>query len=219
MTAAERLLKEMETLEGKEKIDKWVTEYIEKEKNKIEKINILMSNTNYLEWLNQFTQDKESFCDDDWLYFSDLISETDRENVSKLCLFYEGIERFAKSNHIYPIQDKFGNVYKIKLNEIGYEIGILIGQGSVFSCKRCPIKNEKEFIDFNDIMNNKKQEQVDRINTCLETISKMVVATYESGVPIESIIYTLDNTIKEIIFQKDKLKEAALKLKKVHLNK
>ena len=44
-----------------------------------EKIKKLMSNIDYLKWLYQFTQDKDSFSSDDWLYFPERISETDRK--------------------------------------------------------------------------------------------------------------------------------------------
>lgn len=198
MGAETEILKEMKTRKGKKKIKKWVEEYIELEKVKSENIKALMSNTNYLDWLIKFTQDKEKFCDDDWLYFPERINDNDKENVDNLCLFYEGINKYAKENYIYPIPCEFGNYYRIKLNDIGFEIGILIGQGTVFTCKRVPVEKEQEFIDFNDIRMGKKQESVDQINTSLDTLSNMVLTTYESGVPIESIVDTLEKTISEI---------------------
>ena len=203
MSLAEKISKEIETPEGKAKISKWVVEYIEKENVKSENIKVIMSNTNYLEWLCKFTQDKEGFSNDDWLYFPELIKDSDKENVEKLCLFYEGIDKYARQNHIYPTQCEFGNFYKIRLNEIGFEIGILIGQGTVFFCNKVSAEKEEEFIDFNDIMTGKKQEQLDQINANLVSLSNMVVTAYESGVPIEAITYTLENTIKEITSQKE----------------
>ncbi len=199
MSAEEKILKNLETPEGESTMNKFIKEYIEKENVKSEKIKILMSNTNYLEWLNQFTQDKEGFSDNDWLYFPEQISDSDKENVEKLCLFYEGINGYADSNHIYPLQSYFGNFYRIRLDKIGFEIGILIGQETVFFCNKVAVENEQEFIDFNDIMTGKKQEQVDKINANLESLSNMALTAYESGVPIESITYTLENTINKII--------------------
>ena len=79
----------------------------------------------------------------------------------------------------------------------------MAGQGIIFFCRKVSVKNEQEFIDFNDIMIGKKQEQVDRINESLENLSNMVLKAYESGVPIESITYTLENTIKEITSKKE----------------
>ena len=90
MDVGEKILKDLETPEGLEKMHNWLDKYAKKEKDKYEKIKIMMSNTNYLEWLNQFTQDKNGFYDDDWQYSPDLITESDKENVEKLGLFYEG---------------------------------------------------------------------------------------------------------------------------------
>lgn len=203
MNVAERILKEMETPEGKAKLDKWVEEYWAKEKVKNEKIKKLMANKDYLIWLDQFTQDKDEFYDDDWLYCPEKIKDSDKENVEKLCLLYEGINNYSQQNHIYPEPCEFGNFYKIKLDEKGFEIGTLIGQNVIFFCKKVSIVNEQEFIDFNDIMTGKKSEQVDQINAKLDSLAKMVKAIYESGVPIESINYTLENTLKELISQNE----------------
>ncbi len=211
MDAAERILKEIETPEGQKKLSKWVEEYIEGEKIKNENIKVMMSNTNYLDWLCKFTQDKEGFSDDDWLYFPEQIKDADKENVEKLWLFYEGIDKYAESNYIYPFQCEFGNFYKIRLNEKGFKIGTLIGQGTVFFCKKIAVKNEQEFIDFNDIINGKKREKVDQIRTSLDSLSNMVLTAYESGVPIEAITYTLENTIKEIIFPKENKSKSLIK--------
>lgn len=201
MDVGEKILKDLETPEGLAKMHNWLDKYAKKEKDKYEKIKIMMSNTNYLEWLNQFTQDKNGFYDDDWQYSPDLITESDKENVEKLGLFYEGIEKYATSNYISPSLCEFGNFYKIRLDEKGFEIGFLIGQGTVFFCKKVAVENKQEFIDINDIITGKKQEKTDKINASLETLSNMVLTAYENGVPIESIVYTLDNTIEKIISQ------------------
>lgn len=102
MDFADKLLEELDTPEGQAKIDKWVEEYIVQEEAKNKQIRIMMSNLNYLKWLNQFMQDKESFYDDDWLYFPEQITDSDQKKVDILGLFYEGINNYAKLNYIYP---------------------------------------------------------------------------------------------------------------------
>ena len=203
MNAAEKILKDMETPEGQERMKKWAEKYIAEQRENDLKIKNMMSNTTYIEWLKQFTQDKEGFSDDDWLYFPEKISESDKKNVEILHLFYNGIGRYAEKNHIYPTPCDFGNFYRVKLNGFGFEIGILVGQGTVFFFNKVSLEDDKEFIDFNDIMTEKKQDNVDQINTTLESLSNMVVTAYESGVPIEAIINTLDNTIKGITSKKE----------------
>ena len=49
----------------------------------------------------------------------------------------------------------------------------------------------------------KKQDNVDQINATLDSLSNMVITAYESGVPIEAIVSTLDNTIKGITSKKE----------------
>ena len=73
MYAQEILLKKIQTPEGKAEIDKWINDFIKKQKIKDMEIKSIISNTNYFEWLNLFTQDKESFFDDEWLYFPEAI--------------------------------------------------------------------------------------------------------------------------------------------------
>ena len=182
---------------------KFIESCVEKEKYRTEKIKDMMTNPDYFEWLNEFTQDKKGFSDDTWLYFPNEIKDSDKENVEELHLFYDGIDKYASANYIYPVDCEYGNFYKIRLDEIGFEIGVLSGQGVVFFCKKVPVENEQEFIDFNDIMTGKKPEQVDQINAKLDSLAKMIKAIYESGVPIEAINYTLENTLKELISQNE----------------
>ena len=120
-----------------------------------------------------------------------------------LHLFYDGIDKYAGENHIYPTPCDFGNFYRVKLNDFGFEIGILVGQGTAFFFNKASLEDDKEFIDFNDIMIGKKQNNVDQINVTLDSLSSMVIDAYENGVPIEAIVSTLDNTIKGIASKKE----------------
>ncbi len=203
MKITKKMLNEIETPEARVDMDRWFLKYIEKENARNEEIKIMMANQSYLEWLTQFTKDKEGFSDEDWLYFPERIKDSDKANVEKLGLFYDGIDNYAQQNYIYPLPCEFGNFYKIRLNEIDFEIGMLVGQGTVFYCKKVKVENEQEFIDFNDIMTNKKQEQVAKINTILESLSNMVFTAYKNGVPIEAISSTLEDIIDEITSSKE----------------
>lgn len=203
MRADEKILKDMQTPEGKAKMNEWIKDYVVKEKVKNEKIKSMMSNTTYIEWLKQFTRNKDGFSDDEWLYFPEKISETDRKNVEKLCLLYKGIANYSQQNYIYPIPCEFGNFYRVKLGNFGFEIGILVGQGTVFFFNKVLLEDDKYFIDFNDILLGKKQDNVDQINATLDSLANMIITAYESKVPIEAIVSTLENTIKNLISKKE----------------
>lgn len=203
----------MNTQERQEKKKKWVEEYIAKENDRNTKIQKMLSNTDYIKWLEIFTTEYSCFNDNDWLYFPERLSKTDLEQVNNLHLMYSGIERYASENYIYPTVCDFGNFYKIKLENTGFEIGMLTGQGTLFFCNRVEIENEKDFIDFNDIINNKKRDNTTTIKNKLNELSNLVVSLHKSGVPLEAIMFTLDNTLKEINSQNDLSQAKVLKRK------
>lgn len=213
MSVVEEILKELNTPEGTEKLKKWAESYTEKENAKKIKIQELLSNTDYIKWLETFTIEHPSFSDDNWLYCPEKISKKELENVNKLHLIYSGIEKYASENYIYPTACDFGIYYKIKLDNTGFEIGRLIGQGTLFFCNRVEIKNEKDFIDIIDIINNKKSNNVDTIQNKLNDLSNLIVSLYKNGIPIEAITSTLNNILNEIANQNNLNQEKMLKLK------
>ena len=211
MSAVEEILKNWDTPETKALREKYIEKFIAKQEEDERISKELVSNTNYIEWLIKFTQDKKGFYDDEWLYFPEELKETDRKNVDKLHLFFQGIDNYAKANHIYPQPGDCSGLYKIRFNETGFAIGILVGQGTVFFCNKVDVEDEKEFIDFNDIMNNKKQTSVNKINEILNNLSDVIESAYENGVPIQAIVNTCNNTIEEISSRKeDKFKSLRL---------
>ena len=198
MNSDKKILKEINTPEGQEKINKCVEEYFAKENAKNIKMQEILSNTDYIKWLDKFTIEHSNFSDDDWLYFPEKISKEDLEKVNNLHLMYRGIEKYASENYMYPTNCDFGNFYNIKLENSGFEIGILVGQGTLFFCNRVQIENQKDFIDFNDILNNKTNDNLTTIKNKLNELSNFISSLYKSGVPLEAIINTLDNTLNEM---------------------
>ena len=176
----------------KEIIDKWFKEYVEEERMEEAKIKIIMSNPEYIKWISDFTKDREGFSDEDLYFFKG----SEKENIEKLGLFYKGIDTYAKANHIYPKLNEYGSYYKVKYNNAGFQIGIVEGQGiTVYFCNKSSLKNNEDSIDFNDILSNKKQDNVDLINFTLKTLSSDIKKAYKIGVPLEAIEETFNNTI------------------------
>ena len=203
MNDTKKISNEMYTAEEKEKAKKMIEEYFIKEKNKNIKIQKMLSNTDYINWLDEFTTKHLNFTDEDWLYFPEKISKEDLEQVKNLHLMYFGIEKYANNNYIYPTNCNFGNFYKIKLENIGLKIGILAGQGTLFFCNRIQIENEKDFIDFNDIINNKISNNVITIKNKLNELSNLIISLYKSDIPLEAIVTTLNNTLNKINSKND----------------
>ena len=92
----------------------------------------MLTNTNYINWLANFTSKYPNFTDDDW----------------------------ASENNINPVECDFGNFYKIKLGNAGFLLGYIIGQGTIYFCNRVQLENLDDFIDFKDIINTKKDNEV-----------------------------------------------------------
>lgn len=195
----------------KEKADKFINDFFERLKISEAKRKEMFSNTNYVKWLESFTIEHPVFSDDDWLYFPEKISQEDNEKVKNLHLFYEGIELYAKKNYIYPTKCDFGGYYNIKLDNISYEIGMLVGQGTLFFCNRKPIDKDLEYIDFNDIMADKKKDGVDVITQQLKDLSDKILELHKKGIPLDALIETLDTTLTGI---KEKEKNPTKTLKR-----
>ena len=87
---------------------------------------------------------------------------------------------------------------QVAIDNIGYEIGMLVGQGTVFFCKRTPLNKDLEYIDFNDIMTDKKKDGVDVITQQLKDLSNKVLELHKKGIPLTALIETLDTTLTGI---------------------
>ena len=185
--------------------EKWIRE----KKERDTKLKRLFSSYDYMNWLNSFTADTKGFTGEDYLYFPEKISKEDLDKVNNLGLFFEGIEKYADKNYIYPTIYEYQSFYGIKdnANDAYYKIGVIEGQGGSFFCERIEYTSEQPFIDFNDIMDDKVRDNVKKIEADLDNMSNLVISLYNKGIPLEAIKETLDKTINEIELSKEKGKE------------
>ena len=100
-----------------------------KEKEEAEKQTI--SNYDYISWLEQFTQSYGVFSEDSWLYKKEELSDGNYAKVETLRLFFNAISNYCRKFHInIECQGElFENVH-IKHNNVGYELGLVVDQGS-----------------------------------------------------------------------------------------
>lgn len=154
-TWAERMydeyIKGKKRIKGKEIVDKVIKMQQEKE--------AIVSDDTYVNWLNEFMSDKEGFSDDDWTYNPEEISKENLENVGKLYLFLCGIDDYANENNISESSISSGFCYNIKYNNFMFRLGICVGQGGYCFCEKAKEEDNIEFIDFNDIMNSKRNKE------------------------------------------------------------
>lgn len=181
-------------------MDKFIADFIQMQKIKEEEMNKILSNYEYINWIINFSKDIDSFTEYNWLYDSLELSEIDKENIKRLGLFYEAIDKYARANFIYPIVTNNESYYQIKIDNYGFEIGIINGQDNIHFCQRAHIE-KNEFIDFKDILTNKKQDNVNEIINKLNALGEMIQKTYNEGVPLEAINNTVNKTLNELSWQ------------------
>lgn len=193
MVLGKETFNEMELSKEKVKINEWIIEYAK--------------------WLIQFIQDKDVFFDDNWDYSDEKLNDIDKKMVDKLSLFFESINLYAQNNYIYSAFRPLGECYKIKINNNEFEIGYIAGQGTSFYCKKIELDDEKKFIDFIDIINNNKQNNVEYIDDSLNNLSNVLMDLYNNGIPIEAIIKTFNlfvHHIESVEREKNKVKKKVL---------
>ena len=210
MSKHENYLKARNILSAKE-AKKYLEKYIDNVKTKNINIKNILSNTDYVEWLKQYTQDKKGFFDVELKYNKERISNYDKERIENLSLFYEGIDNYAKQNYIYPAPCAFGIFYRVRLDDFGFEIGTYFGQGIIFFFHKVLIEDDIKFIDYYDIMTGKEQDNVNQINDTLNSLSNIIINAYENGIPYEAINSTLENTLREIKSNDEKAKTYIIK--------
>ena len=201
MDISENNIKKLNKIIKQNEMNKIIEEIIKDEKKRKERIINLVSNTNYIEWLIEFTEDKEGFSDDDWNYAIEKLDDATQEKVNDLQLFFEGIKRYARKNYINSSISSLGECYQIRIGDIGFEIGYLSGQGTKFYCRRIPLEKMENDINFMDIVNNKKQDNVEYIEKSLRKLSNVFIELYNNGVPVEAMMETFNMSMNDIVKQ------------------
>ncbi len=110
----------------------------------------LSTSYDYINWLKSFTDRQGDFYTDDFTYRTADISDEDYHNISELGSFYDIIDEYAIKNNAASKDNKEDHYYLIKHDAIGFKIGFIWGQGTVFCCERT-IPSEKA-INFDDIV-------------------------------------------------------------------
>lgn len=200
--------------EFKDKVARMNSDFLTKLFEKEDRLKKMSSNPEYILWLNKFTESHPEFSDEDFVYFPEKISEYDNNYVCDLGLFFEVVDRYAEKNYICALPCDFGKYYPVRYGDYGYHIGCLVGQGVVCFCHKVEVVDKNSFIDFDDIMQNKKQPYVDEINSKLLDLKYRIRELYNSGIPVETIKATTDELINELEKDfKEKINSLGLKLK------
>ncbi len=199
----EKIKNDTTMLDQINKSERWFEERLIIDREMNFRMQEIFSDSSYIEWLSHFTIEHPKFKDCEWRHFPDKLSSEDYKKVNDLDLLFYIVDKYAKENYRYPITTNSGKFYKIKYNDVGFIIGIVGGIALGYICSRVEVDNEKDFIDFNNIIANKKCDDVEFIERQLKDLSKLIVTLHASGVPLESISVTVNNTLDSVKPEKD----------------
>lgn len=172
---------------------KYIQEFIREENDKKRKIQEIFSDNNYVEWLCRFTLDNSIFSEDDWLYFTDKLSQEDKLHLQDFKLFFEGLKAYADKNFIYPVQANYNVYYLLNYNGVNFKIGITFGQGASYFCERTELS--KNAINFSSILSSVENHKTELIKNKLEKLSNVIRYLISIGIPEEAIIETVNGAI------------------------
>lgn len=158
-------------------------------------------NREYILWLEEFTKKNNHFTTESYIYYPRVFDSEESKKIEDLKIFYNNILSYGNENYIYPKTFDYGKYYNIKYNNIGYRVIILTGNIR-YSCHRIEINDENEFIDFDDVLNNKKTPERDKIYLSLKLLSNFIDNMVEANVPIEAINETARTTINKALVRK-----------------
>ena len=172
---------------------------MEKAKQKIDFRDSLRANTDYIDWLVNFTNMGGGFDTSVLTYDGSKFNGIDKKNIENIETLYEVINEFAEKNYLVPHLVEFGNYYSIKYNDIGFYVGVDFGQGTSFYCTRLD-EVEKDAIDYKVLVHNTKLPETESKEKKLEELSEMIIGLLtEDNVPgevIEKKIYESFQKVK-----------------------
>lgn len=163
---------------------------------KMQKVNAdkkeIVSDYTYISWLEKFTLQHESFSDDSWLYKPEEISKDDNANVNRLQLFFEALSDYCHKYYIDIAYNKDFEVERINIkhNGVGYQLGLVVGQGAYMYVERKEV--EDRAIDFCDIVNDTIPEDFEAKKALLKSFEEIVAEMKKIGVP-DSVILEMVN--------------------------
>lgn len=126
MENLEKYLKDLEDGKYDDSIKEHYDSYVNKRDRNINKIK----SKEYIEWLYNYTNEIERWCDDDLLYRDDVSPEL-KENVELLSYFFNYVYEETNNQKVLidDIEDEETLFFKIK--DTYYKIELICGQGSI----------------------------------------------------------------------------------------
>ena len=133
--------------------NEWIERFVEEENNKNNQKRDILLNDYYFEWLKKMPI--HPIFVDNIQYNQDNLTNEDIDNINKLPLLLDIIDSYAQLNGIDSMELEEDMLsYNFRYYESGFEIGVIIGQGSDVFCDKKAIDSEEDFINIEDIRAN-----------------------------------------------------------------
>lgn len=155
----------------------------------------IVSNTEYMEWLYEFTKKHNSFASITWLYESHCISQEDNCKVEKLQYLFGALEKYYTKNLLNMCSDKCDAYFVIKYKDIYFQIGLCVGQGSFYYVERIETTNS-EYVLFEDVMNKKTHESVEAKRSKLSELEQLLKEMKDMKMPYDEVSKVLGRVFR-----------------------
>lgn len=121
-----------------------------------------------------FTSSLKKITDNGECMFFEYLPRCDNAEISdeiqlvlkNIHYLYFMIQEYAYKNNINPLLRRYKKFYRVKINGVGYEIGSTIEYNRIneqrLFCNQIPVDEGQYFIDFNDVINNKRNYSVSK---------------------------------------------------------
>ncbi len=137
-------------------------------------------------WLNMFTGIHSKFSDLGMLYNKKDLGEEDIKNIKLIRKLFNRIDDYATDNLIPMKKEIFGGYYTIKVNGFYYDIGH--SESMSDSTYFCRVNNNlNNYINYEDIINNKPVGNKETIIKLLEEVKEHFQALQRMGVSYSSV--------------------------------
>lgn len=170
-----------ERYEALKEFDKFLKESAKTEKQ-------LISNYDYISWLETFTQAYPNFATDFWVYKMDKLSPEDSKKIDLLIPFFSAIYSYCYKYliaHINPESPETKQV-SLKHNNVGYELKVVMKHGVyVYVMREEPQDNA---IDFCDIVNNIPPKDFEAKKELLAKFEEVVSAMKDTHIPRDAMM-------------------------------
>lgn len=142
----------------------------------------LICNTEYIDWLYEFTDKHPAFTDDAWQYNRQSISDEDYNKVCMLADFYQAISDYHMKNLLKACRDECETFYIVRYKDKYFAIGVAIGQGAfnfvtvLDSVPKSYILYESIMYDLTDGEYYIKESKLNELHELLKSLKDMQVA-------------------------------------------